>query len=944
MREAVMWWLTLQLLGLAALPLAFTLFRSLPDRGYSTARVLGLLLVGWLAYTLAMTRLVPFGRLLLLFCVLALVGFSAWLLLREDRALLAQIGERFRTPAFVRYVIFSEALFGLAYTLWAVFRAYNPEILNTEKFMDFGLMNAILKSENFPPNDMWLSGHSINYYYFGYLLMAALTSLSGVPSEIGFNLANVSLFSLTALGTFGLVFNLISGALGRASGDRMAIRRGIHGRASRERRQKSDGRARKPTKAAAGGRTGHQRTAVAQASATATAIERPVRGLASGGRNAREGDDLPALEPGAASDTFRDEPFKLEDTSQRPFYLSPYIFALIATLMVVAMGNLTVTFAKHDGDTMSGNGWRFCPACLDERYDWFAPSRIIQDYRTTQVPGQPPLKEKVGAETINEFPAFSFLLGDMHPHVMALPLVLLALSAAYAVSRRTVPRGWTWRAGLPYGAVGWTGIAIFAIVLGALYATNTWDYPTYTIVYLGGLALPYLASGREGGWSRAKPWSVQAGLTVALSLLAFISFHLTFRSFAVGGEVRLPESLADLPVIGWLVETLGRFVLPNTADKTITGFVVIFGVFLLALVVWLGVELKGYVYRAREKNRLSNRTLAVVGVSFLVVVAVALLLQFPLLGLFLPLSAAAIVLLLREPERQDRSFALLLFAVGAIIGLAVEIFFLQDLFGNRMNTLFKFYYQIWVLWSVAGGFALWHVLDKAFANRKERDARGRVYVGGTHIALRSFAVAWASIYLLLVTSGLMYSVYAPISKIGPQPVLRGLDGTAYQALSAPDDYAAVRWIKANVNGGDVVLECCRDEYNTGGHAGRVSSFTGVPTLLAWDGHEQQWRAGQPELLAEIGARRRIVSSIYQGTDPDTGGPLSGDRLLELLRTYDVDYVFVGAVERGKVDVTGKFPEDRLTAQGEAAMRQVLDVAFSSGETVIYRVPRLPSLP
>src|SRR5207244_11584360 len=183
--------------------------------GYAVSKVLGILLVGLLAYTLAMMHVLAFNRLSLALCTIALAGFSAWLLYRKDRALLTQLSERFRTRRFIRYIITAEALFAVTYTIWAIVRAYNPEIFAQEKFMDFGFLNAILKSGYFPPNDMWLAGHSINYYYFGYVLMAGLTSLSGVPSQVAFNLANVALFSLTALAAFGLAYNLVAGSLAR---------------------------------------------------------------------------------------------------------------------------------------------------------------------------------------------------------------------------------------------------------------------------------------------------------------------------------------------------------------------------------------------------------------------------------------------------------------------------------------------------------------------------------------------------------------------------------------------------------------------------------------------------------------------------------------------------------------------------------------------------------
>src|ERR671936_1600980 len=118
MVDAIVWWLTIEVLGLVALPVAAVLLRPLPDRGYAVSKVLGLLLVGWLAYTLAMMHLLPFNRISLVLCTLALAGFSAWLLYRKDRALLNHLSERFRTGRFVRYIITAEALFAVTYTIW----------------------------------------------------------------------------------------------------------------------------------------------------------------------------------------------------------------------------------------------------------------------------------------------------------------------------------------------------------------------------------------------------------------------------------------------------------------------------------------------------------------------------------------------------------------------------------------------------------------------------------------------------------------------------------------------------------------------------------------------------------------------------------------------------------------------------------------------------------
>src|SRR5687768_6850742 len=143
MGEAIAWWITLQLLGIIAFPVASVVLRGLPDRGWAVSKVLGLLLVGWLGYTLAMMQLAQFGRGLLIFCAIALAGLSAWILLRNGAEGWNELRAYLRRPAIRVYLIVSEVLFAIAFFGWAWFRAHNPEIYSLEKFMDFGFMNSI---------------------------------------------------------------------------------------------------------------------------------------------------------------------------------------------------------------------------------------------------------------------------------------------------------------------------------------------------------------------------------------------------------------------------------------------------------------------------------------------------------------------------------------------------------------------------------------------------------------------------------------------------------------------------------------------------------------------------------------------------------------------------------------------------------------------------------
>ena len=195
MVEAIIWWVMLEVLGLAALPLAWTVLRRLPDRGYAFAKILGVVLVGYLMWLTAILQLSPFAAPLAWASLLAVAGVSLWLLRRNGGALWAEIRAFFRGR--IAYWLTAEILFTLAFIALVLVRAYSPNIRVTEQYMDYGFLNSIIKNQTMPPPDHWLAGWSINYYYLGYSLMASLTLLSSVPTEIAYNRCMATLFALS---------------------------------------------------------------------------------------------------------------------------------------------------------------------------------------------------------------------------------------------------------------------------------------------------------------------------------------------------------------------------------------------------------------------------------------------------------------------------------------------------------------------------------------------------------------------------------------------------------------------------------------------------------------------------------------------------------------------------------------------------------------------------
>ena len=245
----------------------------------------------------------------------------------------------------------------------------------------------------------------------------------------------------------------------------------------------------------------------------------------------------------------------------------------------------------------------------------------------------------------------------------------------------------------------------------------------------------------------------------------------------------------------------------------------------------------------------------------------------------------------------------------------MEVVYVREQLGGafyRMNTVFKFYFQVWWLFAVAG--AAGAALLAGPSSSSWRTGLGRAAVA------------------LLVLAGLLYPARAVPQRVRER-FTRGLPVTldAEQFLwraryrdpwtSRPqtpyplrDDYEAIRWLRTHVRGTPVVLEGVAAEYRWGS---RISVYTGLPAVLGWSGHQLQQRGNEP-----IREARQHVRQMYESPDPA--------RKLALLRQHAVRYVVVGALERSLYPAAG-------LAAFDALLGADLAVVFQSGGTTIYRV-------
>ena len=240
-------------------------------------------------------------------------------------------------------------------------------------------------------------------------------------------------------------------------------------------------------------------------------------------------------------------------------------------------------------------------------------------------------------------------------------------------------------------------------------------------------------------------------------------------------------------------------------------------------------------------------------------------------------------------------FVLSIVSLALLLALGPEFLRVDDLFHNRMNTIFKLYYQAWTLLAIASAFGLY------FLN-STKPPSGSVYKW----ALRGWWVMAGGLFL----ASLYYPVEAALTK-GGNGGENTLDGLAYIARSSPGEYAAIQWLRENGKEGEGIVEAVGDSWSA---YGRVSSSTGMPTVLGWPWHEHQWRGSREAFEG----REEDVRTIY--TTPDAS------EAMRLLKEYDVQYVVVGPREKVSYGLGGlaKFP-------------RIGETAFESEDVTIYRV-------
>lgn len=805
------WWLFIFIVGWVAFPITFRFFKNLDEHGFTITKILGTLLVGfthWILNIIGLSQNTQAGILLALIIVLAIaiwnMNKTGW---QDSKKWVAD---------HYKFIVTSEIIFLLAFIGMAWLRAYNPDINGTEKPMELMFINSILRSPTFPPQDAWLSGFSISYYYFGYILVAMIAKFTATTAGIAFNLGIALIFALTFIAAFGVVLNLISKLTQEDSPTTNKILRFVP---------------------------------AALLGPFVLLVVGNFYGILDVLHNHHIFADMKI--PAVWFETG-----KIDQNTQ----------TVVEPRVVAGQINFWEWMDLKQLGPIPANDVPFKGI---QQGNWFFASRVIHDRNLT---GYDP-------EAIDEFPAFSFLLADLHPHVLSLPFVLLVILMCFEWLLELRQQG------------GFTKsirssvdkIILSAIILGSLIFLNTWDFPIYVFLFGLSCSIAYFYRRQENfEWRGFLQYNLPAVSVVVLSILLYIPFLIGLQSQAGGiiPNAIYPTKLRQSFVMfGPLLIAITAFVVSvlrkkkkevdyKFAWKITIGF--------LVMMVMITVLLVVVILNSPTMASLVNGAIA----PFTFNQAIKWLLMRRvveggtlLVGVLLMVAVLAVLWGLRKNGSESVMFVFAMLLTGTLLLLGPEFVYLRDNFGWRMNTLFKFYFQIWILWSLAASFGFWYLFRKA-------SGWGKGFV----LTLVGLGFLLGSVYTIGTIQTTTQSIRDSVASNGLRTPT--LDGLEYYRLYYPDDWALVQWLDQNLSVDTVILEGTKGAYWVEGRSSRISMITGLPTLMGWVNHEAQWRG---EDFSDVAMREADIQTIYTTRDWNTAQLLM-DR-------YGVTHVIISPLER-----------------------------------------------
>ena len=936
------WWFVMLLMGWVTFPLMHWILPGLPDRGFGMAKLVGWLVIAWVAWFGASMRLEIWTQTWLIIMFIGFAAINGFIAYSRRSQLLSFIRKRWV------HLLFLEVLATILYLAFVGVRLGNPDLWHNyfggEKPMNMAYFNAVLRSTIFPPIDPWFSGGYINYYYWGYVLVGAPTKIIGIVPQIAYNLILPTLFSMSGMGAFSIAYNIVQWTRER----RTEVAKNPKAISWREKL----GPLGDPYVA---GITALMLAVVLGNLGTAREF---TRGLAQiGGWSSAEVYEQQLYnaeyqnfvvtngrEPSPA-----EQQAMLDDVSLNNFEATQkWATAVWDGLSAVSKGEQTLGIAAH-------------------RWYW-GPTRIIAE-----------LSDGRGFGAINEMPYFTFLYGDMHAHMMAMPLTLLVI---LILTSEILGAGRRLRGLLP----GILAILLLGMTAGLLRPTNTWDWPTYMILSVAGLTFAaWVGQGRLQSNAEPLPlferlrqyldlrymlklWPllivVPVGIMLYVGLITFErneyaakdrrgeipavckeidpdvnivpdycegnfepKYELSGIVTASVGALAAVAILyaAGLVILGnrfdrdgllaWVarIMTFGLMsvfaiypymsryataygeILPWENAKTPQwAYLTMHGVFLFIIFSFLVWQTARWLanHTVRDLRGFSVPTLAVVGAIGATILASLYFGfgEYPIFLIALPLMVWSVTLFLFPDQSNVMRWVYMLIGLAVGLTMAVEVVVLQGDIG-RQNTVFKFYIQAWFLFSISSGVVLsWMVYSIS---------QWKPIVSGIWQVGLSILLSLALLFTITATQGrwqdrfnsaetpltldgiefMKYATHSESGYIGPSQAAPIVE------FNLNGDYYLIRWMQDNVEGSPTIIEGAWNMYRW---TSRVSIHTGLPTVFGWHFHQLQQR-NLTNFDRIVTNRMNNVRAFYETTRIQEAW--------DLIEFYDIEYIVVGSFER-----------------------------------------------
>ncbi len=782
----IRWWSLIFLLGMGLLPLTTFIFSRFVDRGYAFSKILSIILLSYLVLLFSSLHILKFSDLSIVILFFLFITMQLFLF------------KKIHNFSFTKTVkenwgifLFEEILFLLMFVFWSYIRGFAPEIHGLEKFMDYGFINSILRSEYFPPKDIWLTPFTINYYYFGHLTTAVLTKISLIPANYAYNLMLSSLVALTFTTSFSIGITLYS---------------------------------------------------------------------------------------------------FIQDKKKKLFNM--FVAGLLSAFLVTFSGNLHTiyTFFKPYENEKPVPFWElefsFLNPCYQREFYIHktekGTSKTIkcnfyeqQGYFSFPNSYWYPNATRFIKNTIHEFPMYSWVVADLHGHVLDVPFVLLTIAfllslfLSYRLKINNLPKVKKIKIqGISILSpaisnkipLALSSLLFLSFLLAVLYMTNAWDGLIYFLFSL--LLIMYLQWKRSQynlhlirkllfvGFDTVIPIFI---LVIGFFLFS-LPFSLFFKPFVSGiGILCAPQLLTQIGQIGpFLFE-------PNHCDRSpLWQLFILHGFFFFFIIIFL---------------------------------------------LFIRKTKTLLV--------SDK-FVLFLITISLFLILLPELIYAKDIYPAhyRANTMFKLVFQSFIMLSLASGYIIARI---AHSLKIIQTIKG-LLLYSIFFFCSFILLIIVFIYPYLAINSYYQNVLAFTTKIAFSEY-KGLDGTAYLKEKYPEDFAAIKWIQNHISGQPVILEAQGDSYTD---YARISTNTGLPTILGWTVHEWLWR-GTYNVPAP---RIEDIRNLYESNDLE--------ETKYLLKKYNVEYVFLGSLEKEKYP---QLKKEKFQKLGK--------IVFKNGETVIYKLS--PSL-